>query len=148
MMLPGYVLEEEEMSMEHLTETEKIYQQSVRWVFHYPIYIYWYIVSRIMCEHDANLPGLNKIPIVCASVNVDESDTVGINGKKYSINTIEKKNFEDTRKILNTNTLRSNVTKKAPELAKNMSAIAKHTEIRLLKLVNWCNDSWGKQSKC
>lgn len=29
MMLPGYVLEEE-MSMEHLTETEKIYQQSMR----------------------------------------------------------------------------------------------------------------------
>lgn len=76
------------------------------------------------------MPGLNKIPIVCASVKVDESDTVDINGNYYSINVIEKKDFEDSRKILNTNTLRSSVTKKAPELAKDMCAASKHTEIR------------------
>ena len=87
-------------------------------------------VPRLMCEHDGKLPGLSKIPIVCGSVSVTDPDSVVINKKTYDIGKIKKDDFDDTRKILNSNTLRTHVAKKNPTLAKMMYRAARHTEFR------------------
>ena len=83
-----------------------------------------------MCEHDSNLPGLSKLPIVCGAVSVTNPDSVMINNKTYDIGKIKKHKFNDTRKLLNANTLKSHVAKKNPTLAKQMTWATRHTEIR------------------
>ena len=114
MMLPMVILDEAEQKREDLTETDKIYTQAM----------------RIMAEKDTSLSGLNKIPITVGTVKMENKDTVLEGEKEYSINQVEKKDFEEVRKLITSNTLKKNLAKKSPSLAKSVTKAARHTEVR------------------
>ena len=86
-----------------------------------------------MCEHDSQLPGLNKIPIVTAAVKVDNPNIAVINNKEISLDLVKKDDFEETRKLLNSNTLKQNVQKKNPLVAKSLTKRSGHMDIRCTK---------------
>ena len=114
MMLPMEILDEVEQKREDLTETEKIYTQAM----------------RMMLEKDNSLTGLNNIPITCGTVKMEKEDTVLVGEREYSINQVEKKDFEEVRKVITSNTLKQNLQKKSPSLAKSVTKAARHTELR------------------
>ena len=89
-----------------------------------------YNLSRIMCEKDKQLHGMNGIPIVAGAVKVEEDDKLVIGDRVFNNNTIDKKDFDYVRGILNTNTLKSHLQKKSPDLAKSLTKALPHTEIR------------------
>ena len=56
-----------------------------------------------MAGHDSLLPGINGRKITAVPIFVDKKDKVTIDKKKFSLNKIEKKNFEEERKLVNSN---------------------------------------------
>merc|ERR1711867_167358 len=98
--LPETLLDEPENKREDLEESELVYNQAIRYNVLIKL-IQHNFSDRLLTNHDSSLPGIKGKKITAMSVFVQD--------KKFSLNKLDKKEFEEERKLVNSNTLLGNI---------------------------------------
>ena len=133
-ILPDFVLDEEEKNRADLTEKEKIYTQDMRCIFQGSS-CFEFFLFRMMVEHENSWPGPDNIPITAGIVKVEDPSQLVVDGETFDNNAIDKEDFYTARKALTGNTQRQTVSGKCTTLAKNLSNRCFHMEKRKHALI-------------
>ena len=112
-----------------MEESELVYNQAIRYNVLIKL-IQHNFSDRLLTNHDSSLPGIKGKKITAMSVFVDDKEKVKVQDKKFSLNKLDKKEFEEERKLVNSNTLLGNIQRKNKKIGRTIKWMGMHMEVR------------------
>ena len=66
---------------------------------------------------------------------VDDKEEVQVQTNKFSLNKLDKKDFEEERKLVNSNTLMGNIQRKNKKIRRTIKWMGMHMEVRFINML-------------